>query len=130
MAWYLALSAVAKNCLLLEMVRAANVSPLGTQLKPGFCRFRLFSCCSPSCLQCIRQSPLQICLTRWYVRTPCHVEEADFIRRLHHSLGYFRDEFVSRRRWLSERSYAGLVASVSFCQGHGHYEALPARVKT
>lgn len=45
-------------------------------------------------------------------------------------LGYFRDEFVSRRRWLSERSYAGLVASVSFCQDHGHYEALPARVKT
>jgi chromate transporter len=32
-------------------------------------------------------------------------------------LGYFRDEFVSRRRWLSERSYAGLAALCQFLSG-------------
>ena len=32
-------------------------------------------------------------------------------------LGYFRDEFVSRRRWLSERSYADLVALCQFLPG-------------
>ncbi|CEA06362.1 chromate transporter [Pseudomonas saudimassiliensis] len=32
-------------------------------------------------------------------------------------LGYFRDEFVVRRRWLSERSYADLVALCQFLPG-------------
>lgn len=32
-------------------------------------------------------------------------------------LGYFRDEFVTRRRWLSERSYADLVALCQFLPG-------------
>ncbi|CAM3779886.1 MULTISPECIES: chromate efflux transporter [Pseudomonas] len=32
-------------------------------------------------------------------------------------LGYFRDEFVSRRRWLSERSYADLVTLCQFLPG-------------
>jgi len=32
-------------------------------------------------------------------------------------LGYFRDEFVARRRWLSERSYAELVALCQFLPG-------------
>lgn len=32
-------------------------------------------------------------------------------------LGYFRDEFVTRRRWLSERSYADLVALCHFLPG-------------
>lgn len=32
-------------------------------------------------------------------------------------LGYFRDEFVMRRRWLSERSYADLVALCQFLPG-------------
>ena len=32
-------------------------------------------------------------------------------------LGYFRDEFVTRRRWLSERSYADLVALCQLLPG-------------
>ena len=32
-------------------------------------------------------------------------------------IGYFRDEFVSRRKWLSERSYADLVALCQFLPG-------------
>jgi chromate transporter len=32
-------------------------------------------------------------------------------------LGYFREEFVERRRWLSERSYADLVALCQFLPG-------------
>lgn len=32
-------------------------------------------------------------------------------------LGYFRDEFVTRRRWLSEREYADLVALSQFLPG-------------
>jgi chromate transporter len=32
-------------------------------------------------------------------------------------LGYFRDEFVARRKWLSERSYADLVALCQFLPG-------------
>ncbi len=32
-------------------------------------------------------------------------------------LGYFRDEFVARRRWLSEQSYADLVALCQFLPG-------------
>lgn len=32
-------------------------------------------------------------------------------------LGYFRDEFVNRRRWLSERRYADLVALCQFLPG-------------
>ena len=32
-------------------------------------------------------------------------------------LGYFRDEFVARRRWLSESEYAGLVALCQFLPG-------------
>ncbi|HBO5142832.1 TPA: chromate efflux transporter [Pseudomonas aeruginosa] len=32
-------------------------------------------------------------------------------------LGYFRDEFVVRRKWLSERSYADLVALCQFLPG-------------
>ena len=32
-------------------------------------------------------------------------------------LGYFREEFVSRRKWLSERSYADLVALCQFLPG-------------
>ncbi|MFL6874790.1 chromate efflux transporter [Pseudomonas marginalis] len=32
-------------------------------------------------------------------------------------LGYFRDAFVTRRRWLSERSYADLVALCQFLPG-------------
>ncbi|MDR2837084.1 MAG: chromate efflux transporter, partial [Azonexus sp.] len=32
-------------------------------------------------------------------------------------LGYFREEFVSRRRWLSEKSYADLVALCQFLPG-------------
>ena len=32
-------------------------------------------------------------------------------------LGYFRDEFVVRRRWISERSYADLVALCQFLPG-------------
>lgn len=32
-------------------------------------------------------------------------------------LGYFRDEFVTRRRWLSERNYADLVALCQFLPG-------------
>ena len=32
-------------------------------------------------------------------------------------LGYFRDEFVTRRRWLSERAYADLVALCQFLPG-------------
>lgn len=34
-------------------------------------------------------------------------------------LGYFRQEFVSRRRWLSEQSYADLVALCQFLPGPG-----------
>ena len=33
------------------------------------------------------------------------------------TLGYFRDEFVTRRRWLTERSYADLVALCQFLPG-------------
>ncbi|MBK7677270.1 MAG: chromate efflux transporter [Candidatus Accumulibacter sp.] len=32
-------------------------------------------------------------------------------------IGYFRDEFVTRRRWLGERSYADLVALCQFLPG-------------
>ena len=32
-------------------------------------------------------------------------------------LGYYRDEFVIRRRWLSEQSYADLVALCQFLPG-------------
>ena len=32
-------------------------------------------------------------------------------------LGYFRDEFVTRRQWLSERSYADLIALCQFLPG-------------
>lgn len=32
-------------------------------------------------------------------------------------LGYFRDEFVTRRRWLTERSYADMVALCQFLPG-------------
>lgn len=32
-------------------------------------------------------------------------------------IGYFREEFVSRRNWLSERSYADLVALCQFLPG-------------
>ncbi|NUN60496.1 MAG: chromate transporter, partial [Burkholderiaceae bacterium] len=32
-------------------------------------------------------------------------------------LGYFRDEFVLRRQWLTERSYADLVALCQFLPG-------------
>jgi chromate transporter len=32
-------------------------------------------------------------------------------------LGYFRDEFVTRRRWLTERNYADLVALCQFLPG-------------
>lgn len=32
-------------------------------------------------------------------------------------LGYFRDEFVARRQWLSERSYADLIALCQFLPG-------------
>lgn len=32
-------------------------------------------------------------------------------------LGYYRDEFVTRRRWLTERSYADLVALCQFLPG-------------
>ena len=32
-------------------------------------------------------------------------------------LSYFRDEFVIRRQWLSERSYADLVALCQFLPG-------------
>ncbi|MBA4691229.1 MAG: chromate transporter, partial [Pseudomonas sp.] len=32
-------------------------------------------------------------------------------------LGYFRDEFVQRRRWLDERGYADLVALCQFLPG-------------
>lgn len=32
-------------------------------------------------------------------------------------LGYFRDEFVGRRRWLGEESYAGIVALCQFLPG-------------
>ncbi|MDY0107750.1 MAG: chromate transporter, partial [Giesbergeria sp.] len=32
-------------------------------------------------------------------------------------LGYFRDEFVQRRQWLTERSYADLVALCQFLPG-------------
>src|SRR5580658_3114179 len=32
-------------------------------------------------------------------------------------LGYFRDEFVGRRRWLDERAYADLVALCQFLPG-------------
>src|ERR671930_1648635 len=32
-------------------------------------------------------------------------------------LGYFRDEFVARRRWLDDRAYADLVALCQFLPG-------------
>ena len=32
-------------------------------------------------------------------------------------LGYFRDEFVTRRQWVTERSYADLVALCQFLPG-------------
>src|ERR671924_1464171 len=32
-------------------------------------------------------------------------------------LGYFRDEYVVRRRWLDERTYADLVALCQFLPG-------------
>nr|WP_328699871.1 chromate transporter [Corynebacterium qintianiae] len=32
-------------------------------------------------------------------------------------LGYFRDEFVSRRKWMSEKTYADLVALCQFLPG-------------
>jgi len=32
-------------------------------------------------------------------------------------LGYFRDEYVIRRKWLNERSYADLVALCQFLPG-------------
>src|SRR6201984_1614150 len=32
-------------------------------------------------------------------------------------LGYFRDEFVARRRWLDEQAYADLVALCQFLPG-------------
>lgn len=38
-------------------------------------------------------------------------------------LGYFRDEFVVRRRWLSERSYADLIALCQFLPGPASSQA-------
>jgi chromate transporter len=38
-------------------------------------------------------------------------------------LGYFRSEFVGRRRWLSERSYADLVALCQFLPGPASSQA-------
>lgn len=38
-------------------------------------------------------------------------------------LAYFRDEFVTRRRWLSERSYADLVALCQFLPGPASSQA-------
>jgi len=38
-------------------------------------------------------------------------------------LGYFRDEFVTRRQWLSERSYADLVALCQFLPGPASSQA-------
>jgi chromate transporter len=32
-------------------------------------------------------------------------------------LGYFREEFVARRKWLNERAYADLVARCQFLPG-------------
>ena len=32
-------------------------------------------------------------------------------------LGYFRDEFVGRRKWLKDRAYADLVALCQFLPG-------------
>ncbi len=49
-------------------------------------------------------------------------------------LGYFRDEFVTRRQWLTERSYADLVALCQFLPGpassQGWYSAraVPGRL--
>src|SRR5665213_1161785 len=34
-------------------------------------------------------------------------------------IGYFRDEFVVRRRWLDEQTYADLVALCQFLPGPG-----------
>ena len=34
-------------------------------------------------------------------------------------LGYFRNEFVERRKWLDEQSYADLVALCQFLPGPG-----------
>jgi chromate transporter len=38
-------------------------------------------------------------------------------------LGYFRDEFVTRRRWLTEQSYADLVAFCQFLPGPASSQA-------
>ncbi len=38
-------------------------------------------------------------------------------------LGYFRDEFVTRRQWLTERSYADLVAFCQFLPGPASSQA-------
>ncbi len=38
-------------------------------------------------------------------------------------LGYFRDEFVTRRRWLSEQSYADLIAFCQFLPGPASSQA-------
>jgi chromate transporter len=38
-------------------------------------------------------------------------------------LGYFRDEFVARRRWLDERTYADLVALCQFLPGPASSQA-------
>src|SRR6516164_9198008 len=38
-------------------------------------------------------------------------------------LGYFRDEFVSRRRWLDEQAYADLVALCQFLPGPASSQA-------
>lgn len=39
----------------------------------------------------------------------------DLVRRPGGTSAYFHDEFVVRRRWLSERNYADLVALCQFC---------------
>ena len=40
-------------------------------------------------------------------------------------IGYFRDEFVVRRRWLDEHAYADLVALCQFLPGPASREVVP-----
>jgi len=45
------------------------------------------------------------------------LRSAELLRRPIAHLGYFRAEFVERRRWLDERRYAELVALCQFLPG-------------
>lgn len=45
-------------------------------------------------------------------------------------LGYFRDELVTRRKWLSESAYADLVALCQFLPGPASHPARGGSIST